>query len=149
MRSATEPPPRGAFAPEPALPRLGRQARSIPGRLLVGLVQVYRLAVSPVMAPSCRYWPSCSEYAIEALRRHGAAQGSWLTARRLCRCHPWSAGGIDEVPTARADGTGAAMNSASPSSLDWNSSTNAKNPTTRWRACLGEPQRDTSDSASQ
>jgi len=149
MRSATEPPPRGASAPEPALRRLCRQALSMPGRLLVGLVQVYRLAVSPVMAPSCRYWPSCSEYAIEALRRHGAARGSWLTARRLCRCHPWSAGGVDEVPAGRADGTGAATNFPFTSSLNWKISTNPKNPTTRWRAYLGKPRRDTSDSASQ
>ena len=79
----------------------------LPRRLLVGLVTLYRLLVSPVLAPSCRYWPSCSEYAIEALRSHGALRGSWLTARRICRCHPWSAGGVDPVPPAapsRKDG---------------------------------------------
>ena len=101
-----------------------------PTRILVGLVQLYRLAVSPVLAPSCRYWPTCSEYAIEALRRHGAAKGSWLTARRLCRCHPWSAGGIDEVPARAADGC-----AATPQS------------NLRRRAYL-EPQRDTPDSRS-
>lgn len=81
--------------------------RELPRRLLVGLVTLYRLLVSPVLAPSCRYWPSCSEYAIEALRSHGAARGSWLAAKRLCRCHPWSAGGVDHVPPAapsRKDG---------------------------------------------
>ncbi len=149
---------------------LGRQARSLPGRLLVGLVQVYRLAISPVLAPSCRYWPSCSEYAIEALRRHGAARGSWLTARRLCRCHPWSAGGIDEVPAPRTGGhgeggTGAVGTSVGNSlfNLPFTSSANSagfanagdpKNPknsqnsTPRWRAAFGEPYRDHSDTAS-
>ena len=72
----------------------------LPGLLLITLVRGYRLLVSPVLAPSCRYWPSCSEYAIEALRNHGAARGSWLSAKRLCRCHPWAAGGIDNVPPA-------------------------------------------------
>lgn len=72
----------------------------VPGFLLIGLVHGYRLLVSPVLAPSCRYWPSCSEYAIEALRSHGAARGSWLAGKRLCRCHPWSAGGVDDVPPA-------------------------------------------------
>jgi putative membrane protein insertion efficiency factor len=72
----------------------------LPRRLLIGLVALYRLLISPVLAPSCRYWPSCSEYAIEALRSHGAARGSWLTVKRLCRCHPWSAGGVDHVPPA-------------------------------------------------
>lgn len=67
---------------------------------LIGLVRLYRLLISPALAPSCRYWPSCSEYAIEALRSHGAARGSWLTVKRLCRCHPWSAGGVDDVPQA-------------------------------------------------
>jgi putative membrane protein insertion efficiency factor len=98
----------------------------LPGRLLIGLVHIYRLAVSPVLAPSCRYWPSCSEYAIEALRRHGAARGSWLTARRLCRCHPWSAGGVDEVPA----------------SLFPAGSTPSNN---RWRAYVGDSRRDHPD----
>jgi putative membrane protein insertion efficiency factor len=129
--------------------------RSLPGRLLVGLVQIYRLAISPVMAPSCRYWPSCSEYAIDALRRHGAARGSWLTARRLCRCHPWSAGGIDEVPEPRSrGGDGAATNSpfarssAAADLASFTNPTNSTNSNTRWRAYLGEPHRDHPDSAS-
>jgi len=69
-----------------------------PRRVLIGLVTLYRLLISPVLAPSCRYWPSCSEFAVDALRMHGAVRGGWLTARRICRCHPWSAGGIDPVP---------------------------------------------------
>ena len=72
----------------------------LPRRLLIGLVTLYRLLISPMLAPSCRYWPSCSEYAVDALRMHGAMRGGWLTARRLCRCHPWSGGGIDPVPSA-------------------------------------------------
>lgn len=81
-----------------------QRARLSPGRLLtrllIGLVKGYRLLVSPVLAPSCRYWPTCSEYAVDALRTHGAARGTWLAASRLCRCHPWSAGGVDDVPPA-------------------------------------------------
>ena len=76
--------------------------QALPRRLLIGLVTLYRLLVSPVLAPSCRYWPSCSEYALEALRGHGAVRGGWLATRRLCRCHPWCAGGVDPVPPARA-----------------------------------------------
>jgi putative membrane protein insertion efficiency factor len=67
-------------------------------RLATGLVQGYRLLLSPVLPPTCRYFPSCSEYAVEALRVHGARRGGWLTARRLARCHPWCAGGLDPVP---------------------------------------------------
>ncbi len=82
----------------PADPR-GRQGPpGVPVRLLVGAISLYRLAVSPVLPPSCRYWPSCSEYAIEAIRGHGPLRGGWLAARRLCRCHPWAAGGIDLPP---------------------------------------------------
>ena len=66
--------------------------------LLLGLVRLYRLAISPLLPPSCRFHPSCSAYAAEALARHGAARGSWLTARRLARCHPFCEGGIDPVP---------------------------------------------------
>jgi len=66
--------------------------------LFVGLVRLYRLAISPLLPPSCRFHPSCSAYAVEALTRHGAARGSWLAARRLARCHPFCEGGIDPVP---------------------------------------------------
>lgn len=67
-------------------------------RLLIGLVQLYRYGISPFLGNHCRFHPSCSSYAIEALQRHGAVHGSWLTVRRLSRCHPWHAGGLDPVP---------------------------------------------------
>jgi hypothetical protein len=65
---------------------------------LVGLVRVYQRLVSPLLPPSCRFYPSCSAYAVTALERHGAAKGSWLAVRRLARCHPFHPGGIDPVP---------------------------------------------------
>lgn len=68
-------------------------------RLLTLLVRIYRLAISPMLAPRCRFLPTCSDYAIEAIERHGAWQGGWLALRRLSRCHRWHPGGIDEVPT--------------------------------------------------
>ncbi len=71
----------------------------IPSLLLMGLVRVYQLLVSPMFASSCRFYPSCSAYGLEALRVHGAVRGTWLTVRRLLRCHPWNPGGVDEVPT--------------------------------------------------
>ena len=67
-------------------------------KLLLVLVWIYRRAVSPLLPPACRFHPSCSAYAAEALRRHGAGRGSYLAARRLARCHPLSQGGIDPVP---------------------------------------------------
>ena len=66
--------------------------------LLIGLLKAYRLLVSPLYGDVCRYYPSCSAYALEAVQIHGALRGSWLTARRLLRCHPWTAGGVDHVP---------------------------------------------------
>ena len=68
---------------------------------LAGLVRVYQWTLSPLIGPVCRYMPSCSEYAIEALHTHGPVRGAWLTTRRLCRCHPWGGHGYDPVPPAR------------------------------------------------
>jgi putative membrane protein insertion efficiency factor len=65
---------------------------------LVWLVKGYRLLVSPFLPPSCRYTPTCSEYAIEALQRHGALKGAWLAVKRIGRCHPWGSEGYDPVP---------------------------------------------------
>lgn len=67
-------------------------------KVLVWLVKAYRYAVSPMLAPNCRFEPSCSCYAVEALERHGAVRGSWLAAKRVSRCHPWHPGGFDPVP---------------------------------------------------
>lgn len=61
-------------------------------------VRAYQVGVSPLLPRACRFYPSCSEYAEEALMRHGAWRGSWLAARRLCRCGPWRPGGHDPVP---------------------------------------------------
>ena len=66
--------------------------------LLMGLVKVYRLCISPSLGANCRYFPSCSTYALQALERHGAATGSYLAVRRILRCQPWCDGGHDEVP---------------------------------------------------
>lgn len=64
------------------------------------LLRFYQLAISPMMTPSCRFYPSCSNYALEALQVHGAAKGSLLALKRVCRCHPWNDGGVDLVPPA-------------------------------------------------
>jgi putative membrane protein insertion efficiency factor len=63
-------------------------------------IRVYRLALSPLLPPSCRFYPSCSHYAEEALLEHGIVRGSWLAARRLLRCHPWAPAGVDPVPSS-------------------------------------------------
>ena len=65
---------------------------------LLSLVWAYRWVISPVLPPACRFYPSCSTYAEEALQRHGALRGGWLAARRVCRCGPWHTGGYDPVP---------------------------------------------------
>jgi putative membrane protein insertion efficiency factor len=69
-----------------------------PRNLMVLVVRGYQVSISPLLPASCRYHPSCSQYAIEAFERHGAARGSWLAARRIFRCNPFTAGGYDPVP---------------------------------------------------
>jgi len=66
--------------------------------LFIGLVRLYQLIISPWMPSSCRYHPTCSQYSIEALRKHGALKGTWLTIKRVARCHPWGGSGYDPVP---------------------------------------------------
>lgn len=76
-------------------------------RALMALVRAYQRGLSPILPPTCRFYPSCSQYAVEALREHGAARGCWLALRRLLRCGPWHPGGIDPVPPRRVTGTSA------------------------------------------
>ncbi|MBW7933719.1 MAG: membrane protein insertion efficiency factor YidD [Gemmatimonadaceae bacterium] len=66
--------------------------------LLVLLVRGYQVAISPILPASCRYLPTCSNYAIEALEKHGALRGGWLAIKRIARCHPFRPGGYDPVP---------------------------------------------------
>ena len=66
--------------------------------LLLGLLRLYQYALRPLLGANCRFYPSCSDYAREAIERHGAVRGIWLAARRLGRCHPYHAGGYDPVP---------------------------------------------------
>ncbi len=70
-------------------------------RTLQAPVHLYRRFISPLKPPTCRFYPTCSAYALEALEIHGAWKGSWLAARRICRCHPFHPGGIDHVPPRR------------------------------------------------
>jgi putative membrane protein insertion efficiency factor len=67
-------------------------------RLLIALIRLYQLALSPFIGNQCRFTPTCSQYAREAVERHGALKGSWLALRRVGRCHPWHPGGHDPVP---------------------------------------------------
>lgn len=66
--------------------------------LLLLILRGYKLAISPMLGQNCRFYPSCSEYAAEAIREYGAAKGSLMAGKRLCKCHPWHPGGIDLVP---------------------------------------------------
>lgn len=67
-------------------------------KLLLGLIRFYQYAVSPLIPPRCRYVPTCSQYAVEAVKKHGALKGGLLAAKRAARCHPWSGSGHDPVP---------------------------------------------------
>lgn len=66
--------------------------------VLIALLKAYRVVISPLYGNVCRYYPSCSAYALQAVQTHGAARGSWLAGTRLLRCHPWARGGYDPVP---------------------------------------------------
>lgn len=87
--------PRQQQSAEPPAP--GLLSRMV-ARLLTVPVLIYRACISPMLPPSCRFTPTCSQYALEALRRHGALRGTYLTVRRLLRCHPWGGSGYDPVP---------------------------------------------------
>lgn len=72
--------------------------RTMPRLALAGLIRGYQLVISPALPAACRFTPTCSQYALEAVRRHGVFKGSWLAARRLAKCHPFHEGGTDPVP---------------------------------------------------
>lgn len=82
--------------------------KTLPRDVLLALLRFYRAGISPILPPSCRFEPSCSEYALIAIERFGAARGSWLAARRLARCHPFGGQGWDPVPERGGEGTGPA-----------------------------------------
>ena len=73
----------------------------LPRNLCVAILRLYRAVISPLYGDVCRYYPSCSSYAMQSIQHYGVVRGIWMGSRRLARCHPWAAGGIDEVP-ARA-----------------------------------------------
>jgi uncharacterized protein len=87
----------------------------LPRRLLIGLalglIRVYQLTISPMLGPTCRFAPSCSHYAHACLRDHGLLRGSWLTLRRLSRCHPFHPGGYDPPPSALEGARGSTLDS--------------------------------------
>lgn len=70
--------------------------------VLIGLLKAYRAVISPLYGDVCKFYPTCSAYALDAVRLHGSVRGSWLAIRRLVRCHPWSLGGYDPVPAVNA-----------------------------------------------
>ncbi|WMW80758.1 membrane protein insertion efficiency factor YidD [Undibacterium cyanobacteriorum] len=100
--------------------------------LLLLLLRGYKLAISPMLGQNCRFYPSCSEYAAEAIREYGALRGSWMAGKRLCKCHPWHPGGVDLVPCKHhqhdgheKDGVAPTSDSGTPQSLPSTSSKSA------------------------
>ncbi|TNH15996.1 membrane protein insertion efficiency factor YidD [Halomonas sp. BL6] len=71
--------------------------------ILVGCIRIYQYTLSPLLGPRCRFWPSCSAYAIEALQVHGPIKGGWMAAKRIVKCHPGHPGGMDPVPGGRSE----------------------------------------------
>ena len=67
-------------------------------KIVIGMIKIYQKVISPLTPPSCRFYPTCSHYGIEAVEKHGALKGSWLAVRRISKCHPFHEGGFDPVP---------------------------------------------------
>lgn len=80
---------------------IARGLLSFPRRVVVWVLRLYQRVISPLYGPSCRFYPSCSSYAVLAITRHGVIRGSGLAAWRLLRCNPWNSGGVDDVPPGR------------------------------------------------
>ena len=93
--------------------------------LLLILLKGYKFAISPMLGQNCRFYPSCSEYAAEAIREYGACKGSFMAGKRLCKCHPWHPGGVDIVPpkVAPASGNASENSTSDPTSVAGHSST--------------------------
>lgn len=90
-----------------------RRAGALAALPLIALVRFYQVVISPLTPPTCRYYPSCSAYALTALQRFGPIKGTWLAVRRVLRCHPWAPGGVDHVPP-RSQGPAATNGSEAP-----------------------------------
>ncbi len=73
--------------------------RLLPRNVCIGILVIYRAVISPLYGDVCKYYPSCSRYALEAIQQHGVLRGVWLGTKRLARCHPWAIGGVDDVPS--------------------------------------------------
>lgn len=76
----------------------GKKRTNVPCRILQGAIRFYQRSISPLFPPTCRYYPTCSEYAVIALQKYGVIKGGWLATKRICRCHPFHPGGYDPVP---------------------------------------------------
>ena len=75
-----------------------RWVSSLVSKFLIGMIRLYQVTLSPYIGRSCRYTPTCSNYGIEAIQKHGPLKGSWLTLKRVLSCHPWGGSGYDPVP---------------------------------------------------
>lgn len=80
-----------------------QKEKSIAVRFASGAIRFYQFAISPMLGPRCRFYPTCSSYTLEALQVHGLLKGSWLGIRRICKCHPFHPGGVDFVPPAKEE----------------------------------------------
>lgn len=100
------------------------------GRILTALIRFYQVAISPWTPPSCRYAPTCSAYALEAIRLHGAARGGWLAVKRFASCHPWGGHGYDPVPL-HLKGERSAEELAGPAELNQKTATGAQTDASR------------------